>query len=107
MNELYVYKGRIMARNSNTAKDFSFFALRLVLGSIFVAHGAQKLFGMFGGVGIDFRWFVEFGLLGYLLRGLVGLVELFEDPVVVVAVDLDGDDARRICIPEVNAEDGI
>ncbi|MBF0493640.1 MAG: DoxX family protein [Candidatus Omnitrophica bacterium] len=36
-----------------TAKDLSLFVLRLGLGAIFLAHGAQNLFGMFGGVGIE------------------------------------------------------
>ena len=31
----------------------SMFVLRLMLGTIFIAHGAQKLFGMFGGIGIE------------------------------------------------------
>ncbi len=31
----------------------SMFVLRLVMGVIFIAHGAQKLFGMFGGIGIE------------------------------------------------------
>ncbi len=34
-------------------KDFSMFILRAGLGVIFVAHGAQKLLGMFGGIGIE------------------------------------------------------
>jgi putative oxidoreductase len=33
--------------------NFSMFILRIILGIIFMAHGAQKLFGMFGGIGID------------------------------------------------------
>jgi len=37
----------------DTAKDLSMFALRLVLGITFIMHGGQKLFGIFGGIGID------------------------------------------------------
>jgi putative oxidoreductase len=33
--------------------DLALFALRLVVGLLFVGHGAQKLFGAFGGTGID------------------------------------------------------
>ena len=33
--------------------DLAMFMLRVVLGSIFVVHGAQKLFGMFGGIGLE------------------------------------------------------
>lgn len=33
--------------------DLSMFILRLVIGAIFVFHGAQKLFGMFNGVGLE------------------------------------------------------
>lgn len=34
-------------------EDIALLILRLVLGGIFVAHGAQKLFGSFGGPGIE------------------------------------------------------
>ena len=33
--------------------DLSLFILRTVIGLIFVFHGAQKLFGMFGGIGLS------------------------------------------------------
>ncbi|MFC1570248.1 DoxX family protein [Candidatus Omnitrophota bacterium] len=33
--------------------DLSMFILRLIIGAIFIAHGAQKLFGMFNGIGIE------------------------------------------------------
>ena len=33
--------------------DLSMFILRIILGVIFTAHGAQKLFGMFNGIGLE------------------------------------------------------
>jgi putative oxidoreductase len=39
--------GKVMAR-----QDLALAALRVVVGAVFIAHGAQKLFGWFGGPGI-------------------------------------------------------
>lgn len=33
--------------------DLAMLLLRIVVGVVFLAHGAQKLFGMFGGIGIE------------------------------------------------------
>lgn len=33
--------------------DFALFVLRVVIGALFVGHGAQKLFGWFGGHGLE------------------------------------------------------
>ncbi|MBD3427137.1 MAG: DoxX family membrane protein [Candidatus Omnitrophica bacterium] len=33
--------------------DLALFILRLAVGVVFIAHGLQKVFGMFGGSGID------------------------------------------------------
>ena len=33
--------------------NLSLLILRIIVGSIFIVHGAQKLFGMFNGIGID------------------------------------------------------
>ena len=33
--------------------DLALFILRVVVGAVFVVHGAQKLFGMFGGIGLE------------------------------------------------------
>ena len=65
-----------------TAVDVSLLILRVVVGVIFMAHGSQKMFGMFGGPGLSA--IVQpppdgMGPLGYLVSigeffGGVGLV---------------------------------
>ncbi|MFM2055670.1 MAG: putative oxidoreductase MhqP [Pseudomonadota bacterium] len=55
-------------------------ALRIPVGIIFAAHGAQKLFGWFGGYGLDGtgQFFASMGLSpGYLMALLAGSAELF------------------------------
>ena len=37
----------------HTLIDLSMFLLRVIIGIIFAAHGAQKLFGMFNGIGLE------------------------------------------------------
>ncbi len=54
--------------------------LRLGAGVIFAAHGAQKLFGWFGGYGLEGTagWMESIGLApGYLLALLAGGAEFF------------------------------
>ncbi len=53
-------------------------ALRIPVGIIFAAHGAQKLFGWFGGYGLDGtgQWMDSIGLSpGYLMALLAGGAE--------------------------------
>jgi len=55
-------------------------ALRIPVGIIFAAHGAQKLFGWFGGHGLDGtgQWMASIGLNpGYLMALLAGSAEFF------------------------------
>jgi putative oxidoreductase len=69
---------QIPASQDRPAVDLSLLILRLVVGSIFAAHGAQKLFGVFGGPGL--RAMVEMmGPLGFFVTigeffGGLGLV---------------------------------
>lgn len=53
-------------------------ALRIPAGIIFAAHGAQKLFGWFGGYGLEGtgQWMDSIGLApGYLMALLAGAAE--------------------------------
>ena len=67
---------RILATDDATAA----LVLRLPVGIIFAAHGAQKLFGWFGGYGLEGtgQFFASVGLNpGYQMALLAGLVEFF------------------------------
>jgi putative oxidoreductase len=60
------------------AVDVSLLLMRVVVGVIFAAHGAQKLFGAFGGPGLD-KVVEQMGPIGYLVTigeffGGLGLV---------------------------------
>ena len=55
-------------------------ALRIPVGIIFIAHGAQKLFGAFGGYGLEGtgQFMASIGLTpGYLMALLAGSAEFF------------------------------
>src|SRR5438034_8825654 len=49
-----------------SAVDLAFLVARVIVGSIFAAHGAQKLFGAFGGPGLS-AIVQMMGPLGYLV----------------------------------------
>lgn len=64
-------------------------ALRIPVGIIFVAHGAQKLFGWFGGYGLDGtgQWMASIGLEpGYLMALLAGSAEFFGGLALIVGL---------------------
>ncbi len=59
---------------------FGALALRVPVGIILAAHGAQKLFGWFGGYGLEGtgQWMASIGLSpGYLMAALAGSAEFF------------------------------
>lgn len=63
-----------------TNDSYAALALRLPLGVIFIAHGAQKLFGWFGGYGLQGtgQWMASIGLEpGVLMAALAGSAEFF------------------------------
>jgi putative oxidoreductase len=63
-----------------TDTGFGQMALRIPVGIIFLAHGAQKLFGAFGGHGLEGtgQWMASIGINpGYLMALLAGSAEFF------------------------------
>ena len=63
-----------------TDAGFGPLALRIPIGIIFIAHGAQKLFGAFGGYGLEGtgQFMASLGLTpGYLMALLAGSAEFF------------------------------
>lgn len=70
----------LIQRLASTNAGWGALALRVPVGIIFAAHGAQKLFGWFGGYGLDGtgQWMASIGLEpGYLMALLAGAGEFF------------------------------
>lgn len=64
----------------STSEGYDALAIRVTAGSIFAAHGAQKLFGWFGGYGLEGTagWMESIGLApGILMAGMAGGAEFF------------------------------
>lgn len=73
----------------NPGHQWSSLALRVPLGIIFAAHGAQKLFGWFGGHGLEgtAQWMASIGLApGYLMALAAGSAEFFGGLLLIIGL---------------------
>lgn len=76
-----LYKGELMSllkKITQTNAQYGMTVLRVILGITFMMHGSQKLFGMFGGGGLEgtAKFMSSLGLEpGYLMALLAGLGE--------------------------------
>ncbi|HJV24509.1 MAG TPA: DoxX family protein [Aromatoleum sp.] len=71
---------KLIQRILSTDAGLAALALRIPVGIIFIAHGAQKLFGWFGGYGLTGtgQWMESIGLTpGYLMALMSGSAEFF------------------------------
>lgn len=74
---------------THTTSGIDTLPLRLAAGVIFVAHGAQKLFGWFGGYGLEGTgaWMASIGIEpGQLMAVLAGGVEFFGGLVLILGL---------------------
>lgn len=74
---------------THTQANWAPLVLRLPVGIIFMAHGAQKLFGWFGGYGLEGtgQWMASIGLEpGYLMALLAGSGEFFGGLAILVGL---------------------
>lgn len=75
--------------NSQRRSDYAGLILRVPVGLILAAHGAQKLFGWFGGYGLagTGQWMASIGLEpGYLMALLAGGAEFVGGLLLVVGL---------------------
>ncbi|MEM5496009.1 DoxX family protein [Paraglaciecola mesophila] len=73
-------KSSLLTKLTTSQAGFSALALRIPVGITFIAHGAQKLFGAFGGYGLEGtgQFMASLGLEpGYTLAFLAGSAEFF------------------------------
>lgn len=74
---------------TNTTSGIASTILRIPVGLILMAHGAQKLFGAFGGYGLEGtgQWMASIGLEpGYLMALLAGSAEFFGGLALVIGL---------------------
>ncbi|WP_372624970.1 DoxX family protein [Arsukibacterium sp.] len=79
----------LIAKLTTTHAGWSALALRIPVGIIFAAHGAQKLFGWFGGYGLQGTagWMDSIGLSpGMLMALLAGAAEFFGGLALVIGL---------------------
>ena len=72
-----------------TTGGFAALALRVPVGIVLAAHGSQKLFGWFGGYGLEGtgQWMASIGLEpGYLMALLSGSAEFFGGLALVIGL---------------------
>ncbi len=70
----------LLKKITTPAAGFDTLPVRVAAGVIFVAHGAQKLFGWFGGYGLEGTggWMASIGLEpGLLMAAMAGSAEFF------------------------------
>ena len=73
----------------STQAGYGLTLLRIVAGLTFAAHGAQKLFGWFGGYGLAGvgQWMESIGLApGYLMALMAGSAEFFGGLALIVGL---------------------
>ena len=81
----------MLARVRSTCGPYLYVLLRIIAGLLLACHGAQKLFGMFGGVGpppgTTVPLFSQMGLAGIIefVGGLLMAVGLFTSPAAFIA----------------------
>ncbi len=73
----------------STRAGYGITLLRVIAGLTFAAHGSQKLFGWFGGYGLEGvgQWMESIGITpGYLMAALAGSAEFFGGLALVIGL---------------------
>jgi putative oxidoreductase len=73
----------------STRAGYGLTVLRILVGIIFVAHGGQKLFGLFGGYGLagTAQYMESLGLTpGYVMASLAGGAEFFGGVALIIGL---------------------
>ena len=83
------HMNKLISTLMSTNAGYGITLLRIVTGLTFAAHGAQKLFGWFGGYGLEgvAQWMESIGITpGYLMAALAGSAEFFGGLALVVGL---------------------
>ena len=91
MEQMGAMEQTMLERVQTTYAPYLYALLRIIAGLLLACHGAQKLFGMFGGVGpppgTTVPLFSQMGLAGIIefVGGLLIAVGIFTSPVAFIA----------------------